>query len=157
MPEILFARNVSSPRTLVGDDPETLDALLTCNGLQLNDLLAPGNAYSPDLADPQTPAVVRSINAIPQAHRTSLARTAEAMGDETHRLVAFFESNLSPGAMEKTNALVGAGTSAPASGSDASRRRPGREPPTRRWVRRIGSNWIGSPRKSTETPIAAVR
>ncbi len=112
MPEILFARKPIFPTELVGDDPSSIEAFLRRNGLNENEILQPGRAYSFATKDTFTLTTLRRLNSLPVSERMCLARSAEAMGNEAHVLRVFFETNLSPENLKEINGLVGAGATA---------------------------------------------
>ncbi len=111
MPQIYFSRVPTTPRLLVGDQPE-LSVFCKINQLSPDSGIAPGRAYSFDLEDPSTEALVARINAMPAAEKEIVAEAVNLHGDDFNTVARFFEENFTPEKLDQMNGLVGAGATA---------------------------------------------
>lgn len=111
VPEIRFATKHHTPKDLVGENAVTLSSFRDVNGLQPNEYIPPGKAYTLDIESSQAKAIVNRLNRLPLKLRQTLAQSAQTLGDEIYRLAAFFEKNLST-ILSQTNNVVGAASTA---------------------------------------------
>ena len=111
MPYVHFADTLIKPKDLFNDET-SLAKFLKANQLSENTYIAPGKAFSFDVDDINTAAVIRTLNSLPSRDRQVIAESAAISGDEFDTVARFTIENLNPEVLETINSLVGAGATA---------------------------------------------
>lgn len=119
MPEIVFARYMTSPTQLLDDDPAAHALFCRTNSLGQHDILPATCAYSLDHEHAATRHVIRQLNAQNSAERCTLTKLVDATGEELHALAAFASRYWTRENLQKMDGFVGAGATAASTRLDA--------------------------------------
>ncbi|MEK9714016.1 MAG: hypothetical protein VW258_15750 [Thalassolituus sp.] len=112
MPELLFLKQPTTASALFeGVDTKQTDKMCLANQVLPGTALPKGSVFSLE-SDSLSVSVRNQLNRLPPAERQCIASVAEACGDETAVLAAFFDRHFSEESIRNINAAVNAGSTA---------------------------------------------
>ena len=108
MPEMLFVQNTTTPSILLaGLDDRATDQLCRINNTATGAYLPQGSIFS--LEDDSLATNIRAyLNYLPAPQRQCIGNLAQACGNETLALAAFFDRYFSDENTQKLNSIIGA-------------------------------------------------
>ncbi|WP_276677538.1 hypothetical protein [Thalassolituus oleivorans] len=112
MPEMLFVQNTTTPSILLtGLDDRSADQLCRINNTASGAYLQQGSIFS--LEDDSLATNIRAyLNYLPAPQRQCIGNLAQACGNETLALAAFFDRYFSDENTQKLNSIIGAASTA---------------------------------------------
>ena len=112
MPEMLFVQNTTTPSILLaGLDDRATDQLCRINNTATGAYLPQGSIFS--LEDDSLATNIRAyLNYLPAPQRQCIGNLAQACGNETLALAAFFDRYFSDENTQKLNSIIGAASTA---------------------------------------------
>ena len=112
MPEMLFVQNTTTPSILLaGLDDRSADQLCRVNNTATGAYLQQGSIFS--LEDDSLSTNIRAyLNYLPAPQRQCIGNLAQACGNETLALAAFFDRYFSDENTQKLNSIIGAASTA---------------------------------------------